>query len=78
VGGTFEGSAYLQDRDTATGMLQQSAKAAAGTPDTYSAALDSAGSLWLAGSYEANADFSNQNLLSAASGVFLLRLDRAP
>jgi hypothetical protein len=24
------------------------------------------------------ADFSNQNLLNAASGVFLLRLDRAP
>jgi hypothetical protein len=78
VAGSFDDSAYLQDRDAATGMLLRSAKAAAGTPDAYSAALDGVGSLWLAGNYTTSADFSNENLLSAASGVFLLRLDRAP
>jgi hypothetical protein len=78
VAGSFDANAYLQDRDAATGMLLRSAKPASGTPDAYSAALDGVGSLWLAGTYPTSLDLSNQNLLSAASGVFLLRLDRAP
>jgi len=78
VAGSFDAGAYLEDRDAKLGGLERSAKAANGMPDAYSAALDSVGSLWLAGTYATSADLGNQNLLSAASGVFLLRLDRAP
>lgn len=78
VAGSFDAGAYLQERDLAQGSLLKSAKAASGMPDAYSLALDGAGSLWLAGAYATSADLGNQNLLSAASGVFLLRLDRAP
>lgn len=78
VAGSFDAGAYLQERDPAQGALLESAKALSGMPDAYSLALDSAGSLWLGGAYATSADLGNQNLLSAASGVFLLRLDRAP
>lgn len=78
VAGSFDAGAYLEDRGAELGGLLRSAKAASGTPDAYSATLDSVGSLWLAGTYATSADLGNQNLLSAASGVFLLRLDRAP
>jgi len=78
VAGSFDAGAYRQERDLATGQLLRSSKAAAGMPDAYSVALDGAGSAWLAGIYATSADLGNQNLLNAASGVFLLRLDRAP
>lgn len=78
VAGSFDAGAYAEARDATLGGLLRSAKAATGVPDAYSVALDSAGSLWLAGAHAASADFGNQNVLSAATGVFLLRLDRAP
>ena len=78
VVGNFDTSAYLQDRELTTGKLLSSTKALTGTPYASAAALDSAGSLWLGGSYSGALDLGNQNALSAASGVFLLRLDRAP
>jgi hypothetical protein len=71
-------TAYLQGRELATGKLLGSAKALTGTPHASAAALDSAGSLWLGGSYTDALDLGNQNALSSALGVFLLRLDRAP
>ena len=77
VAGSFDAGAYLEERNPATGGLLRSAKASSGTPDAYSITLDGAGSLWLAGAYSASADLGNQNQLNAASGVFLLRLDRA-
>jgi hypothetical protein len=78
VAGNFDTTAYLQDRELATGKLLGATKALTGTPYASAAALDSTGSLWLAGSYAGALDLGNQNALSAASGVFLLRLDRAP
>jgi len=78
VAGNFDTTAYLQDRQLATGKLLNTTKASTGTPYASAAALDSAGSLWLAGTYEAALDLGNQNQLSAAAGVFLLRLDRTP
>lgn len=78
VVGNFDTTAYLQDRELMTGKLLGSTKALTGTPYASAAALDSAGSLWLGGSYTDALDLGNQNALSAASGVFLLRLDRAP
>lgn len=78
VAGSFDAGAYLEERSVAQGGLLHSAKATSGMPDAYSIALDSAGSLWLGGAYASSADLGNQNQLSAASGVFLLRLDRAP
>jgi hypothetical protein len=78
VAGNFDTSAYLQDRELATGKLLGSTKALTGSPYAYTAALDSVGSLWLAGTYADALDLGNQNALSAASGVFLLRLDRSP
>ena len=78
VAGNFDTTAYLQDRELATGKLLGSTRAVTGTPYASAAALDSAGSLWLGGSYTNGLDLGNQNSLSAASGVFLLRLDRAP
>jgi len=78
VAGNFDTTAYLQTRELATGKLLDSTKALTGTPYASAAALDSAGSLWLAGSYADALDLGNQNALSAASGVFLLRLDRSP
>jgi hypothetical protein len=78
VVGNFDTTAYLHDRELTTGKLLGSTKALAGTPSASAAALDSAGSLWLGGSYTDALDLGNQNALSAASGVFLLRLDRAP
>lgn len=78
VVGNFDTTAYLQDRELTTGKLLGSTKALTGTPYASAAALDSAGSLWLGGSYTDALDLGNQNALSAASGVFLLRLDRAP
>lgn len=78
VAGSFDAGAYLEDRNAKLGELERSTKAADGMPDAYSVALDGLGSLWLAGTYAASADLGNQNLLSSASGVFLLRLDRAP
>jgi hypothetical protein len=78
VVGNFDTTAYLHDRELTTGKLLGSTKALTGTPSASAAALDSAGSLWLGGSYTDALDLGNQNALSAASGVFLLRLDRAP
>jgi hypothetical protein len=78
VAGNFDTTAYLQARELATGKLLGSTKALTGTPYASAAALDSSGSLWLAGSYTEALNLGNQNALSAASGVFLLRLDRGP
>ena len=78
VAGSFSPSDYLHDHDAATGQLSRAAKAVSGAPDATAVAFDGSGSLWLAGSYMDSADFGSQNQLSAASGVFLLRLDRAP
>lgn len=78
VAGNFDTSAYLQDRELATGKLLGTTKALTGSPYAYAAALDSVGSLWLAGTYADALDLGNQNSLAAASGVFLLRLDRTP
>lgn len=78
VAGNFDTTGYLQDRELATGKLLGSTKTLTGSPYAYSAALDSVGSLWLAGTYADALDLGNQNALAAASGVFLLRLDRAP
>ena len=78
VAGNFDTSAYLQDRELATGKLLGSTKALTGSPYAYTAALDSVGSLWLAGTYADALNLGNQNSLAAASGVFLLRLDHAP
>lgn len=78
VAGNFDTTAYLQDRELSTGKLLGSTKALTGSPYAYTAALDSLGSLWLAGTYADGLDLGNQNALAAASGVFMLRLDRAP
>ncbi len=78
VAGNFGEHGYLQDRELSTGKLLRASQVATGAPFASAAALDGLGSLWLAGSYMGSIDFANQNQLNAASGVFLVRLDRAP
>jgi hypothetical protein len=76
VAGNFDATGYVQHRALLTGKLLDSTKALNGTPYASATALDSSGSLWVAGSYADSLNLCNSNQLSAATGVFLLRLDR--
>jgi hypothetical protein len=70
--------AYLRSYATADGRAVQVVTAPSGTSIESASLAVGPGIVWVAGRFSGDADFGNENVVSAGAGVFLARLRAAP